>query len=310
MQSRALVGPAVWFLVAGAFLPAQAQESPPQAPPAAAQPAAPPAAKPPAPPEPGTPGSVEGEAVVLDRGLKLFQKDRRIEADGVVCLQKGLLELYACGEGGKDHESILVFPFRAQQLQLGLILLGLRDKHEQGGGGPRFQGDPTRPVGDRVHLSIEWTGPDGRKETRRAEDFVVDAKTGATAPHVGWVFAGSEFGEERDPGTGEPTGRKIYLANRYKVIIAIQHDPTAVLDFPLDAGQNWAAARFFCNENAIPAVGTRIKLVLRPPSEDEAREMERIEKVESAAKDDPPKPVDPPKKEEGKPAEGAGASGS
>ncbi|MBI5368936.1 MAG: hypothetical protein HZA54_18010 [Planctomycetes bacterium] len=240
------------------------------------------------PPPADAAGASEGDTVVLDRGLRLFAKEGRLEAQGVICLQRGLLELYGCGQGGKDHESIMAFPFRAQQLQLGLILLGLRDKHELGtGGGPKYQGDPARPVGDRVLLLIEWTGPDGKTESRRAEDLVLDRKTGQSAPRVGWVFAGSEFADEKDPGTGEPTGRKLYLANRYKVYIAIQHDPTAVLDYPLDAGANWAAARFFCNDKVIPPAGTKVKLIARAPTAEETAEMEKLEQeaVEAAAKE-------------------------
>ncbi|MBI5359217.1 MAG: hypothetical protein HZA48_01385 [Planctomycetes bacterium] len=207
----------------------------------------------------------------LDKGLRLYTKQSRIEVDGKISVQKGLIELIATGVDGKDYESIIVVECRPDMLHSGLLLLGLNDKEKYGGGGPRWRADNIPPVGDRVKVSIKWKNEKGEEVIYPAEELVYNRRTGLTMAHAGWVFLGSQFIPEVDPDTGKITGREIYAANMQKIIVATLHDPTAIIDTPLADGGNDEV--FYANENLLPAPGTAAVLMMEVPTEKEKEEM-------------------------------------
>lgn len=219
------------------------------------------------------------KGIEIDKGVTLFLEEKRVEVDARVCVRRGLLELFACAEGGKDHESAVVIYAKPQSLHLALVLLGLKDKRDMGGGGPQHFGDPTIPKGDRVIVFLEWTDKEGHVHRHRAEELIVDQRTNTTMPLVGWTFSGSEFVEEVDPDTKKPTGRQIYCANRERSIITTFHDPTAILDNPLTTGGDDSI--YYSNDKLLPEPGTPAKLIVQVPT---AEEMELIEAAEKAAK--------------------------
>lgn len=221
-------------------------------------------------------GEEKSKGVVIDQGVTLFLEEKRVEVEARVCVRRGLLELFACAEGGKDHESAVVLYAKPQSLHLALVLLGLRDKREMGGGGPQQIGDPTAPKGDRVLVFLEWVDKDGKTHRHRAEELIKDQRTEKTMPLVGWTFSGSEFVEEVDPDTKKPTGRQIYCANRERSVITTFHDPTAILDNPLTTGGDDSI--YYSNEEVLPESGTRAKLIVRVPTEEELRQIEAAEK--------------------------------
>lgn len=216
------------------------------------------------------------KGIALDQGVMLYQQEKRVEVDARVCIRKGLLELFACAEGGKDHESAVVLLCKPQSLHLALVLLGLKDKRECGGGGPQQVGDATTPKGDRVLVFLEWTDTEGKVERRRAEELIRDQRTGGTMPLVGWAFSGSEFVEELDPDTKKPTGRQIYCANRERSVITTFHDPTAILDNPLMTGGDDTI--YYANEEVLPESGTHAKLIVQVPTEEDVKQMKELEK--------------------------------
>lgn len=209
--------------------------------------------------------------VALDQGVTLFMQEKRVEVDARVCIRRGLIELFACSEGGKDHESTVVLKCKPQSLHLALVLLGLKDKRDAGGGGPKEVGDAAAPKGDRVLVYLEWTDKEGKTQRHRAEELIKDVGTNTTMPAVGWVFSGSEFVAEQDPDTRKPTGRQIYLANRVRSVMTTYHDPTAILDNPLSAGGD--DTRYYSNEDILPDTGTAAKLIVQVPTEDEMKAM-------------------------------------
>ncbi len=223
--------------------------------------------------EPAQP-RVEGNTMIFDAGERLDLEKQELVIEGTFCLQKGPIELLACAPGGKDHESVLVLKCKPQNLHLALIALGLRDKTELGGGGPKYLGDPTRPVGDRVVVEVEFVR-EGRTERVRAEDLVLNGLENKSMDRAGWVFAGSSFAEEEDPETGKPTGRKVYLANRHRSLITTYHDPTSLVDNPTLEGGNDDI--FYANPAVLPAPGTPAKVCFRLPTEAEIKEMGAVE---------------------------------
>lgn len=216
------------------------------------------------------------KGVAIDQGVTLFLEEKRVEVVARVCVRRGLLELFACAEGGKDHESAVVLFAKPQSLHLALVLLGLKDKREMGGGGPQQVGDPTAPKGDRVLVFLEWTDKEGKTHRHRAEELIKDQRTNTTMPLAGWTFSGSEFVEEVDPDTKKPTGRQIYCANRERSVITTFHDPTAILDNPLSTGGDDSI--YYSNEDILPDSGTHAKLIVQVPTDEEKKQLDEAAK--------------------------------
>ncbi|MCK4908803.1 MAG: hypothetical protein KAS70_02790 [Planctomycetes bacterium] len=211
---------------------------------------------------------VDKNVITLDQGEKVYLKEKRIEISGMITNPTWPLELLACAEGGKDYESLVVMECKPQNIHLALVMFGLKE-----GVGPTYFGDPVKPTGDLVLVFLEWE-KDGQTISARTEDLILDARTKETVDRVGWSFTGSDFVDELDPDTGKPTGRKIYLANSTKTIIATYHDPSAILDNPTRGGG--IGNIYYPHKDKLPPKGTPVKIVIRVPTAKELKELKKI----------------------------------
>jgi hypothetical protein len=214
----------------------------------------------------------------LPGGGRAYPKSRRVEFDGMaVYPTRAPIELFACAVGGKEHESVLTLACSPDELHTTLLVFGLRDKREfPDKKGPQMLGDPAKPVGDRVVVSIEWETEKG-KVRRRAEDLLTygPAEEKRSMPRCGWTFAGSEIWKRLDPDTNEPTGEEIYVANRERTLMSTWHDPTSVLDNPLMAGEDDRVFR--PNFDLLPPRGTRVTIIIEVPDEKALAELMETE---------------------------------
>ena len=260
--------------------------APAEAPAPAAEPPAEPAAAP-RPEEPDLETEVEEKdkgIFLLNGGGRIYYRDRMIALNGVSLLQRGPIELFACTEGGKDHESVVRLRCHPEALNLGLILLRLKN-----GPPPAKLGVPAVPQGDRVIVTIEWRGKDGAVVARRAEELIRRVDREETMPFVGWTFIGSQFLPELDPQNGQPVpGRTIFAATRYRSIITTWRDGTTILDNPLPEAED--DSLYVVNVDRIPPPGTKVRVVLRPPTEAERKEIADVEAKLAAAPPPPPAP--------------------
>jgi len=180
------------------------------------------------------PGKFRIGDVILDKTSQTI----RLPAE--VSMQKGMIELVAAASGGKLYESLFFAKVEPYDLQLALLLLGLKP-----GGGVRFQGDATQPKGDKVLIFVE---KDGKK--RRVEDYIWDIPRKAPMQRTGWVFAGSKF------VNGE------FGAQLTRTLITTYHDPYTILDNPLPTGADDTV--YEVNSKVTPPVGTTVTLVITP----------------------------------------------
>jgi hypothetical protein len=160
-----------------------------------------------------------------------------------VNMSEGLVELLACGEMGKKHESVLVVDAAAAHIQVGLLLLGLEPI-----GGLEYQGDPNTPEGDSVWIWVEWE-TDGGSSLVRGEDLVRDYLTEGAMQHTHWVFSGSEIVD----GT--------FVASVEQSIVTTFHDPYTIIDNPLPTGGDDTV--YGANPNVVPPVGHPVILILK-----------------------------------------------
>lgn len=183
-------------------------------------------------------------------GVTIYAASREIAFAGIVNMATGLIEVVACTPRGKRHESVLVADVAPLDVHLALLLLSLEPGsnpgwflHEDKRYRPRGY---DRPAGARVSVFVEWDSPQGRQRSR-AERLLIDQRTGETLPKTDWVFVGSYLLEQGQ-----------YVADEVGSIITNYHDPTAVIDCPLESSR--MDDYTYANTARIPPPGTPVTI--------------------------------------------------
>ncbi len=176
-------------------------------------------------------------------------KARTVTCPGVVNMSHGPVEYLAVAPGGKLHESVLRVDVRPLYVQLGLILLDL-DPHN----GLKFQGDAADTGGPLLRIEVRWHDITGAEHRKPAEELIlVKGKPWRVAisadKHASWSFTGSQI-----------TRQSGFLADSEKSIVAVWHDPAAIIDnAEKHGGENTHEVSHNC-----PPVGTPIELIILP----------------------------------------------
>ncbi|MEX2092492.1 MAG: YdjY domain-containing protein [Pirellulales bacterium] len=171
--------------------------------------------------------------------------------DGQVSLRRGMLEMFACIRNTKEHESVVTADTQAFLVHAGLLRLGAEPGHPA-----QFVPEFKPPAGTEIDVSVEWNDAEGKPQTARAQDWIRDMKTGKAMTYP-WVFAGSRF------WTDEETGKQYYQAEGGD-FICVSNFGTAALDIPVASSQSNDALEFEAFTERIPALGTPVRLVLKP----------------------------------------------
>lgn len=182
-------------------------------------------------------------------GVWIDWQSPAVIVEAQVVLRRGPLEFLACF-AGKEHESILRLRASATHIYMALGLIGLTPGHPPVWDSGRQEYG--RPAGDLVSITCEWEGEAGRQAVD-ACDWLCEIEYARPALDRPWVFAGSL---RRDDGE--------LAADRSGVGIALVDFPDSLLSmsrgFPSRLESLWAVAR----TEAIPPVGTAVRVVLRP----------------------------------------------
>jgi hypothetical protein len=158
-------------------------------------------------------------------------------------MDSGPIEYLAVAPNGKLHESLLRVDARPLHLQVALLLLGLEPKNVL-----KRQGDRATPQGAPVEIRIRWRNAQGEPQEVRAEAWIVAMPGSKPMPDTAWVFTGSRILKEG------------FEADLEKSLVAVWHDPAAILDNPLPGGANNA---YMVNAKRVPKRGTPVELVFR-----------------------------------------------
>lgn len=170
-------------------------------------------------------------------------QERMVTCPGVVNMDSGPVEYLAVGPKGKLHESLLRLDIRPIHLQVALLLLDLEPRNVL-----RYQGDRRTPQGAPVELLVRWRDAAGKTQEHRAEDLLLEMPGQRPAPHGPWVFTGSRILKEG------------FEADLSHSLIAVWHDPAAILDNPRPAG---ASNAYVVHSRRTPKRGTKVELVIR-----------------------------------------------
>ena len=202
-----------------------------------------------------TPGPDAGQPdfqQLLERmGVRYLPDERRLEVDGWVNMQKGLIEVFACAPDGKTHESVVVLDCVPSAVHAGLLALGLEPS------GTDDADTTSQPQKGGAIVRVRWEDDTGTTHMARAEDWIWDERQKSTMPHVVWAFTGSFM----QPTPGQPN-EATYAANYVKSIVTTYHDMSAVIDNPLPEKEDDTI--YYVNETAVPPVKTPITVWFEP----------------------------------------------
>ncbi len=193
----------------------------------------------------------------LGKALWFDPQSRELIMRARVCLRSGALEHFLCGSNTKEHESILATDAPAYQIHAGLLLTGAEVGHPV-----RFRPKFEPPAGTPIRIEIEWV-EEGKPRKADAREWVRDEKAKTTLK-VDWVFAGSEFYEDRE------TKKQLYAAAEGD-LITVANFTSAILDVPLASSDSDADRLFVANTEKVPPEGTYVTLRLKALSSPRAK---------------------------------------
>ena len=182
--------------------------------------------------------------------IEINKKNKSLSFPVAVNMDKGLLEYLLVRTGGKTHESLFRTEVQPYDLQFAFLLLGF-----EGTDAPlSFQGDPAKPKGEAVTITVSYTKADGKSVMTHPEDFMVKFIDNKPAPikKLDWVFTGSAVHNGQ------------FMAQMDGSIVAIYHDPYALLDNASAGGETDKV--WFVREGAVPPIGTAMVLTIKSNS--------------------------------------------
>lgn len=188
---------------------------------------------------------------------------------GMILMDRGIIELLACGEGGKEHESVLRLECDIQSLDLALQLSGLKR-----GPIPARLNDPSVPQGSRVLVFLQWTDEDGKLVTHRAEDCVIDVRRRTPMPRVGWTYVGAMI-PIQDPAGGPGKTYRVLAATGSRSLLTTYRDGSTLLDNPLEEAVDDTV--YVANYMMLPQPGTKVRVILRAPDAAARKEIAKLE---------------------------------
>ena len=182
---------------------------------------------------------------VLDiGGVRIYAEKGMVEFPAAVNMDKGLLEYLIVGKTGKTHESLLRTRIEPYHLQIALLMIGLKGTNNP----LAEQGDPRKPEGDPVQVWIRWEHG-GRTVKLRIERWVYNKNKNGPMQLTDWIFTGSFVYKRR------------FMAQMEQSIMAVFHDPAAMIDNPLPDGDSDEV--WFVNEKKVPPEGTIVRVLIK-----------------------------------------------
>lgn len=179
------------------------------------------------------------------------KESKQVVLEGRIVLSAGPLELFACPQQTKEHESIVAVRTKSYLVHAALLAVGA-----EAGGTVQYEPEYRPAQGTPIEIDVRWIDDQGQTHTVAAQEWVRDVRTGG-AMNTSWVFAGSMFWD--NPANGE----RIYLAEEGD-LICVSNFPSATLDVPIPSSQANEALVFEAFTERIPPLQTRVLVVLKP----------------------------------------------
>jgi hypothetical protein len=208
-------------------------------------------------PLPGSPTSLT--RLAKDYDIWFDPKRKLVVVDGRICLREGLLEMFACPRGTKEHESIVAVNCTSRFVHAALLAVGAKE-----GKPMQYEPEYKPATGPIVDVYVLWKDEQGNNHKARAQEWIKELKTGKAMTHP-WVFGGSGF------WTDPETKKEYYYADGGE-LICVSNFSAAMLDLPIPSPKDNDDLQFTAFTERIPPLGTKIRLVLIPQPEGKAKE--------------------------------------
>lgn len=190
--------------------------------------------------------------------IEFDQKSREIAIPCKVNMREGLLEYALVHEAGKTHESLLSTKISPFDLNVVLLLVNYKPSERffdfsNKELGPEPVKDPKIEPSARCDAWVRWKTEDGKESTARLESWVLNLDEKGPAKDGPFVYTGSMI---------SPEGK--FMAQDNGSILALYLDASALINNPRPGNDNddiWIA-----NKEKVPAPGTEVTLLLRPPA--------------------------------------------
>lgn len=108
-----------------------------------------------------------GKALNEQKSVFLDTKGSRLWLKTHVARDTGLLEMFLCRTGTKEHESVVAIDSPAFTIHAGLLALGLEP-----GTPAQFDGKFVPPKGPELAITVHWTDSEGKKQSRPAAEWM------------------------------------------------------------------------------------------------------------------------------------------
>ncbi len=205
--------------------------------------------------------------------------EKKVIIAGTICLNAGALEMFACPERTKEHESIVATRAQAQEMHAALLAVGATP------GAPCSWDDFsfTSPSGSTIDIELIWHDEEINQIRKRSakemlklrppydprfylyRDYYFPGRHQRTLekirtqryPNIKWVFGGSRFFEDPE------TKNRYYAANSGEMI-CVSNFSTAAIDLSIVSSQENSSLLFYANPKTTPPRGTRVYMVLKP----------------------------------------------
>lgn len=191
-----------------------------------------------------------GTAISKDH-LWIDTKNKRVILDGYVAMTDGPLEMFACPEGTKEHESIIGTLARSKEVHAALLAVGAMR-----GTPVEFLPKFVPATGQRIRLWVCFRNEDGKFKAVDGRSWVKKATTGKQM-EPDWVFSGSGFWKDPE------SGKEFYRADSGDMI-CVSNFNSAMMDIPVASSAEAGDLLYLPFTERIPAQGTPLRLVLVP----------------------------------------------
>jgi hypothetical protein len=186
------------------------------------------------------------------REVWIDREKRQVVLGGRICFREGMLEMFACPRGTKEHESVVAVESSASLAHACLLALDCNP-----GNPVSWDPDYKEATGPEIGIEVAWK-ENGETVRRDAREMVLNIKTGEQLSQA-WVFGGSRFFTE------ESTGEEFYCGDGGE-FVCLSNFSTATLDLPIKSSDANGLLMFEANPAKIPELETRVLLFLIPPA--------------------------------------------
>jgi len=194
-----------------------------------------------------------GAKTVEFRGIQIDKVKRTVTFPAAINMTEGMLEYLIVSEMGKTHESLLSTKINPYDIQVAMLLLGVKPAGKAAVEPPaqitaQYLQSAPELKGETVNIYVSWKDARQMSHRARAEEMVWSLKTNAVMTQGKWIYNGSEM-----------YGGK-FLAQVDGSVVALVRDSAALVNNPRpgnDDDQIWQA-----NGKAEPKAGTAVDITI------------------------------------------------